>query len=69
MWAVADGLADNGRLDVRRHGHVEHLDRLVGEQVGDGGVAARDVRACSAAARARAGSREAMATGLKPAWR
>ena len=40
MAGVADGLADDGRLRVGRHGHVEDLDRLVGEQVGDGGVAA-----------------------------
>ena len=29
---VADGLADDGRLHVGRHGDVEHLDRRVGEQ-------------------------------------
>ncbi len=43
MWPLCrDGLADQRRLRVGRHGDVEHLDVRVGEQLVDGGVDARD---------------------------
>ena len=43
MVVVPDRLADQSRLRVRRHGDVEHLNVGVGQQVGVGGVDARDV--------------------------
>jgi len=63
--------ADDVWLGVRRNGDVEHFDFAVGEQVVDGGVAAREAvqlgdGAGAAPGRARG---EAMATGLKPACR
>ena len=39
---VLAGRAEDGRLGVRRHGDVEHLDLGIGEQFVDGGVTARD---------------------------
>ena len=59
--------ADQGGLRVGRHGDVEDFDVRVGEQVLDGVVNGRDAVPCGDRLRGLSRSREAMATGLKPA--